>query len=60
MFSTVALKNVLEFYCIFNNISLYISLLFYRMAINVFVAFQAAFSTHQLIRLGATAPFPGR
>jgi hypothetical protein len=59
MFSTVSLKNTLQFYCIFNSISLYISLQFYRMAIRVLVAFQAAFDTQQLVRLGAIALFPG-
>ena len=52
-------KRHTEFYCIFNSISLYISLQFYRMAITVLVAFQAAFNTHQLMKLGATALFPG-
>jgi len=57
VFSSFIEKCPTEFYCIFNSISLYISLPFYRMAIKELVAFQAAFNTEQLVRLGAIALF---
>jgi len=59
VFNSFIEKRPTEFYCIFNSISLYISLQFYRMAIRVLAAFQAAFNTQQLVRLGAIALFPG-
>jgi hypothetical protein len=60
IFGTGSLKNVLtEFYCIFNIISLYTSLQFYRMAIKVFVTFQAAFNTCPADETGCHCPFPG-
>ena len=41
-FSSFTETRSTEFYCIFNSISLYISLQFYRMAIKELVVFQAA------------------
>jgi hypothetical protein len=59
VFNSFIEKCPTKFYCIFNSISLYISLQFYRMAFKELVAFQAAFNTQQFERLGAIALFPG-